>query len=43
VLQSQYPNINDWLTITGKGTAAPQAGQQLSPADKALIEKYVKP
>lgn len=43
VLQAQYPNINDWLTMTGKGTAAPQAGQQLSPADKALIEKYVKP
>jgi hypothetical protein len=30
VLQSQYPNINDWLTITGKGTAGGGTGTDYS-------------
>jgi len=30
VLQSEYPNINDWLTITGKGTAGGGTGTDYS-------------
>lgn len=42
LLQQRYPDVNEYLRIM-KGTAALQAGQQLSPADQALIQKYLKP
>jgi hypothetical protein len=41
LLQQRYPDVNEYLRIM-KGTAALQAGQQLSPADQALIQKYLK-
>ena len=41
VLQSRYPNVNDYLTMM-KGTAALQSGQQLNPADAALVNKYLR-
>jgi hypothetical protein len=42
LLQQRYPDVNEYLRIM-KGTAALQAGQQLNPADQALIQKYLKP
>jgi len=41
VLQARYPNINDYLRMM-KGTAALQSGQQLSPDDAALVNKYLR-
>jgi len=42
VLRSQYPNVEDFVRMM-KGTAALQSGQQLNPADAALINKYLQP
>jgi hypothetical protein len=42
VLQTRYPDINDFVRMM-KGTTALQMGQQLNPADAALVNKYLQP
>lgn len=41
LLQQRFPNVNDYIRMV-KGTAATQSGQQLSPADAALVDKYLR-
>lgn len=41
-LQNKYKNVEDFVRMM-KGTAALQSGQQLNPADAALINKYLQP